>query len=240
MTAKIYYWGDVPNWGDRIALNLVQHFCRRTDVSWSDIGLADAIVTGSILEHVPPGWEGVVAGSGRLVADSPLNLGSAKVLGVRGPLSAKGVRGDYVLGDPGLLADELVTVATRDRDLGILPHWSDTNLAYRSEFQEFNPLVISPFRDPLEVVAEIGRCKKLVTSSLHGMILGDAFGIPVRFEKSPRLLPNEGGMFKLRDYSLSIGTSFEVGVTRLAHRGRVEDRKHELYDMLHALGDLLC
>ncbi len=239
MTAKIYYYGEVPNWGDRLAVELVRYFCRRDDVAWSDIGLADAIVTGSILEQVPPGWKGIICGAGRLVRDSRLNLDQAKVLAVRGPYSAQDVPGDFALGDPGLLADELVTVATRDRQLGILPHWTDTRLAHQGEFQEYNPLVISPFRDPLEVIAEVGRCEKLVTSSLHGLICADAFGIPVRFEKSPRLLPEEGGLFKVNDYSASIGTPLEPGVTRLAHLGLVEDRKHEIYDAVRLLGTLL-
>lgn len=238
MTTKIYYWGEVPNWGDRLSLDLVRHFARPYPC-WTDIELADGIVIGSILEQVPPGWAGVVAGAGRMREGSPLNLSDAHILGLRGPLSAVGVRGDYVLGDPGLLADELVTVVTRDRALGLLPHWSDTELAHRGEFKQYNPLIISPFGNPLDVVAAIGRCQKLVTSSLHGVIVADAFGIPVRFEKSPRLLPIEGGMFKLRDYSASVGMKFEIGVTRVAHRGRVEDRKHELWDMFRTMGAIM-
>lgn len=199
---------------------------------WSPVKAADVIVVGSILEHIPPGWGGTVLGAGRLLEDSKLNLDDARVLAVRGPLSAKGIKGSPALGDPGLLADELVRVETRDITLGIVPHWSDTDLAHRHTFQPYDPVIISPWNDPLWVVQMIGRCKKIVSSSLHGIILADAFGIPRRTEVARRFKddPHEGNLFKFRDYNASVGLDFKVGETQTAKRGAVEDRRSELYD----------
>jgi len=86
---------------------------------------------------------------------------------------------------------------------------------------------ISPSWDPLEVVRQIGSCKRIVTSSLHGMIVADAFGIPRRVEICNKL---DGGTFKFRDYSATIKHDFKFGVMQTPDRFHVEDVKFALYD----------
>lgn len=242
MTANVYFWRDVPNFGDRIGLDLLEHFTG-VPARWAEMEFADVVVTGSVIEQIPSGWTGAVAGAGVLTRECSKNLMQANVLAVRGPLSRERIecnnKSSVVMGDPALLADELVDVTTRDRQLGILPHWTDTRLQYEGVFQPYNPLFISPFDDPKTVVANVGRCQKLVTSSLHGLILADSFGIPRRYEKSPRMLPEEGGQFKFHDYHRSIGLPFEVGVTQQADRNRVEDMKNELFDVLSEMRPFL-
>jgi hypothetical protein len=234
---KTFWWNDIPNYGDQLSPLILGHYSGLSP-EWSPVEQARVIAVGSILEHIPRGWTGHVAGAGRLLEDSDINIGGATVHAVRGPLSAKGIRGDFALGDPALLADEMVTVETRDIELGIVPHWSDTDVIHRHLFQPYGPVVITPWADPLWVVGMIGRCKKIVASSLHGVILADAFGIPRRTEVAGRFRADvrEGDMFKFRDYNASVGVPFRVGETQQASRGVVEDRKHELYDMFRAIG----
>jgi hypothetical protein len=233
-----YWWTGKPNFGDALNPLLLDWFgdVRPRRVPAAD---ADVIVCGSVLEHLPAGWQGIVAGAGKMYEQTDLDsrLAAATVLALRGPLSAKGVPGDYALGDPGLLACELVAVDDVDKvyNLGIVPHWSDTTLEHRHEFKGFSPRIIRPDGDPLEVVAEIGRCRKVVSSSLHGLIVADAFGIPRRTEVAVRL-EKEGGMFKFRDHCAAVGVPFEVGVTQLAPRWIVERRQHEIYDVLASVG----
>lgn len=238
---NVYYWNAVPNFGDRLAVTLVNNFCPPAPWDWSEIQFADVLTTGSILEQVPEDYAGIVAGPGVLVAASRVKLPLAKVLAVRGQHTLDRLecqeKESVVLGDPGLLVDELVNIRTRDRLLGILPHWTDTRLANDGRFQQFDPLIISPFDSPLDVAAQVGRCHKLVTSSLHGIIFADAFGIPRRFERSPRMLPEEGGLFKYHDYHTAIGMEMEIGVTQQADRHRVEDVKHRLYDVFMQIRD---
>src|ERR1700722_901078 len=109
-TVKAYWWRGQPNFGDALAPLLLKRFAGLT-AEWDTVSRASVIVTGSILEHVPPLWDGDIVGAGRLYEDSYLHLhnGRGKVWAVRGPLSAKAVLGsDFAIGDPGLLADELV------------------------------------------------------------------------------------------------------------------------------------
>jgi hypothetical protein len=102
-------------------------------------------------------------------------------------------------------------------------------------------VVISPWQAPLDVVGMIGRCKKLVTSSLHGLVVADAFGIPRRTEMAQRFSYDEfeGGTFKFEDYNASIGLTFTVGELQTANSQTVNDRQDEVHDMFRALDGLL-
>jgi pyruvyltransferase len=232
-----YWWRGRPNFGDLLTPLLFERF---TDVRLTWAPAADAVVvsSGSILEHLPPGWAGVVAGSGKMYEDSVPDLARATVLGLRGPLTALGVLGEYTLGDPGLIADELVYGVEKTHNLGLVPHWSDTGLERRPEFKRYDPLIIRVTDDPLDVIRQIGSCRKIVASSLHGLILADAFGIPRRTETTPQLA-SEGGNLKYRDHAATVGLPFVLGLTQEAPRHIVQERQHELYDMMASAGRLL-
>lgn len=245
-SVKAYWWREIPNFGDAIAPLLLKRFAD-LDVEWAPISHSSIASIGSILEHIPPLWDGYILGSGRLIEGSRLHLVqtttgvSAKILAVRGPLSAKGIPGHFSLGDPGILADELVGLQDKVWDLGILPHWQDKHLADR--FISIIPKnstikVINPQADPLEVIRQIGSCKRIVTSSLHGMIVADAFGIPRRVELC-QAMAKDGGDFKFRDYSASIKMAFNPGVMQEPSRFRIEDLKFNVYDAFRELKRLL-
>lgn len=236
---KAYWWREVPNFGDALAPLLLEHFTD-SKIVWDTISHSSVISVGSILEHVPPLWDGYILGSGKLFEFSRLHLHTqtAKILSIRGPLSARGIRGNFTLGDPGLLANELVGPQEKLWDLGIVPHWQDDQLA-----QKFSRLiqppytvkVIKPGDDPLEVVRQIGACRRIVTSSLHGMIVADAFGgIPRRVEICSRM-EKDGGDFKFRDYSASIKTPFETGKMIEPSRFHVEDVQFAIFDAYQEL-----
>jgi len=236
---KAYWWREVPNFGDALAPLLLERFAG-IKVEWDTISHSSIASIGSILEHIPPLWDGYILGSGKLMEFSRLHLHTktATILSIRGPLSARGIPGNFALGDPGLLANELVGPQEKLWDLGIVPHWQDKELAPR--FQElikspYTTKVIDPSWDPLKVIAWIGSCKRIVTSSLHGMIVADAFQIPRRVEICP-LMERDGGDFKFRDYSASIQTPFETGKMIEASAFRVEDAQFAVYDAYQELG----
>jgi hypothetical protein len=237
---KSYWWNERPNFGDQLAPLLLERFAD-IKVQWDTISHSQIISVGSILEHVPPLWDGHIIGSGKLHEFSRLHLhtNTAKIWALRGPLSARGIKGEFVLGDPGLLADELVRPQEKVFDLGIVPHWQDSILDFdvRNRWcpKPYTYTVINPDRDPLEIISLIGGCRKILTSSLHGMILADAFGIPRRVEFCGELA-RDGGDFKFRDYSESIKCPFEFGKLIEASRFHVEDRQQELFEVHYELG----
>ena len=235
-----YWWRGKPNFGDLLTPLLLSHFSD-LEVIWAPAKDASLLCVGSVLDQIQPEWNGTVLGSGKLKSYSEVDLSNARVLGLRGPMTAhrvKGVRGDFAIGDPGLLANELVPIVEKKHRLGLVPHWSDTTLEKRPEFLRYDPIIIRPSEPPLEVIRKIGECQKIVASSLHGIILADAFGIPRRIEMTERFA-KEGGDFKFRDHCSAISMRFEIGLTQEASRYRVQDRQHEVFDAFEEYGKMV-
>jgi pyruvyltransferase len=242
-TAKAYWWTQIANFGDALAPLLLGRFADLDNVQYAPVGEANIASVGSILEHIPAGWSGYIVGSGILREESKLKFDpqQAKILALRGPLSARGIKGSFAIGDPGLLANELVGIQEKQWDLGIVPHWLDDQLEKR--FRKLVPTkftlkVISPHNHPLKVIREIGACKRIVTSSLHGMIVADSIGgIPRRVEVCEKM-KREGGTFKFHDYSASIKTPLQIGKMTEPNYNQVDDTKNEIYDAYRELGGL--
>lgn len=240
-----YYWKGKKNFGDLLTPLLLNHFCHLPS-QWSTPEEASLLMVGSILEKLPKDWRGVIAGAGLLHESSkPFISAKSKILAVRGPLTCSRIwssdtgcaykKYSGVQADPGLLADELVGEQERIYNLGLIPHWTDTTLEENPIFKKFNPKIIRVGDDPLEVIRQIGQCKKIVSSSLHGIILADAFGIPRRIEIPPMALSNpkrEGGVFKWQDYSASLGMKLQIGVTQEPDRNLIQEKQNELFDVM--------
>ena len=248
-TVGTYWWqGEKPNFGDALSPLLVKHF-GGVDSTWADPMLCGLVSTGSVLDVLPQtGYRGVVAGSGKLFDSTSIDLTQARVLGVRGfltlgdaLLTEKQARDVIAIGDPALLAAELAPVIYHDHDIGIVPHWSDTEL-YDREVAKFKswgaeqPLFIDVTADPLTVIGQIGGCKKIVASSMHGIIVADAFGIPRRAERYPAMDTSKyENPYKFADYSSSIRQYVEFGQLQEAPRIHVERAQYDLFVMFQRL-----
>ena len=71
---------------------------------------------------------------------------------------------------PGLLAPVLVPAVPKTIDVGVIPHWTDTEL-----WQRERGVLIDVCGDPLDVITQIASCHQVVSSALHGIIVADAF-----------------------------------------------------------------
>lgn len=234
---KVYYWRVKRNFGDLLTPLLLKKFTH-LDSEWSEIESSELVCVGSLLDKIPENWKGIIAGSGKLHEKTNLNFPNARILSLRGPLTAKGLKGDFILADPGLLADELVPNQDKVYNLGVIPHWTDITLENDPRFLKFNPKIIRVSDDPLKVIAEIAQCKKIVSSSLHGIILADAFGIPRRIELAPRFLTHvhqEGGVFKWLDYSASINMKLEIGLTQDVDRNLIIEKQNQIFDVFQEI-----
>jgi pyruvyltransferase len=221
------------NFGDELARPVLEQFIG-DELEWARPRDAEIVAIGSILTHLPTDWGGTILGSGVLNSKRKLDLTQARVLALRGALTARRVRtnGDFALGDPGLLAPLLVEPVETKYEVGLLPHWSDRSLEakfYKPTVRVIRPIAI----DPLQVVREIAACESLICSSLHGVIVADAFGIPCRPERFGRMR-HEGGDFKFRDYASALGVRATFGRMREVPRARVEQRQAELLDAFRA------
>jgi pyruvyltransferase len=152
---------------------------------------------GSVLHFARDG--DVVWGSGvNGKVSEPLTARFLDVRAVRGPLTARALasRGirmpSEVFGDPGSLAPALFGVERSPRpsiELTSLPNLHDYRLWAGA------PGLISPRLDYLTVLRTIADSKRIVTSSLHGIVVADALGVEVSLVR-----PTAESMFKYEDY----------------------------------------
>ena len=197
------------NWGDILTPLVIRRFTG--ELPERSRGAGKYLVVGSLLRDVRDG--DTVWGAGML---SPTLLPDpfpkdVTFLAVRGPLSRQALldRGQIVpevYGDPGLLAPYLIPTDEPEvrHDIGLIPHYMDKEpLTY---LEDTPGVHIIDIRAGLEkVVLEVRSCARIVSSTLHGVILGDAYGKPtawLRVDGAERLT---GGDFKFRDYLLSTG-----------------------------------
>lgn len=225
-----YWWRRVPNFGDELNWMISQKMS--VDIDWMPPDQAELVMVGSVLEHLPDNWSGTVCGAGLLRPASRIDLTHARILALRGHLTADRVTGNLdttVLGDPGLLAPRFIPQPIAKYELGVVPHWSDTELRDRFPHAHF----IDVRKPPNEVIAEIARCQRVISSSLHGLIVADAYGIPRQAELFAQA-QHEGGDFKFRDYQSIYGdTDPHFGEMWTAPHDVVEHVQDDLWAAIH-------
>lgn len=192
------------------------------------------VVCGSVLDHLPEKWTGTVCGAGKLT-EKQVDLTRARVLALRGPLTLATVNGGTgaALGDPALLMPDWIKPAKKEYELGVVPHWSDKGL--RDKFPEAHYIDVG--LHPESVIVEISRCERVISSSLHGLIIADAYGIPRQAELFPQAA-QEGGDFKFRDYAANYGESPRFGETWTAPTEQVREIQQGLRRALGTLRSL--
>lgn len=204
-----YY--DVTNFGDQLTPDIMKFFGLRpfhTPV-WR---YADVIGIGSILHNLPDDYKGGILGSGFISEKEGKIFSKARVYLVRGHLTRNLLQlsNDTPVGDPGLLADELyhdaICGVEPKWELGIVPHYIDKNhpclLPLQKEYSDIIR-IIDVERPPRDVVRDIATCHRIMSSSLHGLVIADSLGIPNRrIVLSGKTI---GGDFKFNDYSSCFG-----------------------------------
>lgn len=116
------------------------------------------------------------------------------------------------VGDPGLLFPFLLKEQVKcECEIGVVAHYKDVEAgralvsALRKSGADAHFIDVTQ-PDALGVVREIGSCATILSSSLHGLIVADAFGIPNRHVCFSDLgissdgFSAEAALFKFRDY----------------------------------------
>jgi hypothetical protein len=153
----------------------------------------------------------IVWGSGIMYRNDIIRGGN--FIAVRGPLSQQRLRElgfevPQIIGDPALLLRKLFNYKNIDKkyDYGIIPHYKDYPEVdiYFEKFNDLgNLLLINLYDDPFKIIAQICSCKRIVSSSLHGIIVPHTYSIPAVWCKLSDKL--EGDDCKFEDYFLSVG-----------------------------------
>src|SRR3989304_5693638 len=108
----------------------------------------------------------------------PTNLSGARVLALRGKdtLALAKAENVPVLGDPGILACDLVKQGPRDSGYtAIVPHWQDQE-RMRETYRE--GVFVDVVDDALEALRLISGASRVLSPSPPGVVFADAYGIP--------------------------------------------------------------
>lgn len=199
------YYSAEPNVGDVLNTYMIPKITGRTVHKSYTHKFEHLMAIGSLLEGAGP--RSVIWGSGSINGVGPIRpVTAARICALRGKKSlalmekACGTPLDVPLGDPALLMPLFYDPAVEtDKEIGIVPHHSEKDLS--RDLQKLisdKHLIIDVALDPEAFIRQLKRCKAVISSSLHGLILADAYGIPSKWISiSDRL---DGGDWKFDDY----------------------------------------
>lgn len=166
---------------------------------------------GSIIEGFTD-EQSIIWGSGAIEGKKKLTYKPKKVCAVRGPLTRQylldqGIECPEIYGDPALLMPLIYSPKFEKKfKLGIIPHYSELELPEIKALSDRDDIIVIKMRNYAtwqSVIDQIVSCEAIASSSLHGLIISDAYGVP---NVHVRLSNNvEGGEFKYRDYYGGVG-----------------------------------
>lgn len=208
----LYYWNYLPNFGDQISRPIVEWVTGREVRRVEAKDSPKLVAVGSVLDVATD--RDVVWGSGvhpthyrtpstrrlaRLFAKKPAR---PRVLAVRGPITrdyllSLDVECPPVFGDPAIVLPRFFTPHQAERrEVALVAHYRD-----REEMTASGLPLIDVGQDWRQVVSEIAACGRVITTSLHGIIVAEAYGVQAVWL---RTLSGEG-FVKFADYYLSTG-----------------------------------
>jgi pyruvyltransferase len=202
------YWhiNDV-NWGDAINPALIHYLSGRTARYSDDPFTNKQMVVGSIL-HLADRYT-TVWGAGFIAEGLKTREKPRAIHAVRGPLTRNqlhknGIEAPEVYGDPALLLPFFYNPEVQKRyDVGIVAHYIDKDNPWLRKYcHDPKILLIDVQGDQRSFVQSIKSCNLVISSSLHGVICADAYGVPSLWvEFSGKVV---GGGFKFFDYLQSV------------------------------------
>jgi len=211
------------NWGDLVPYKIIDGLfeCGLNEGDVFNVKNAGkrypVLSTGSIMHFTNK--DCIVWGSGCIdegrVGESP-----KKVYAVRGPLTRnellkRNIECPEVYGDPALLYPKIYNPKIEKKyKWGIIPHYieyeslHDIKTIKNLEQKGFK--VIDICSGSKNFINELLEVENVISSSLHGLIVADAYGIPnARIRISNKLI---GGDFKFKDYYLSVNREIDLGL----------------------------
>jgi pyruvyltransferase len=206
----LIWWTDTPNYGDLLSPWLVGRVAQRP-VTFAPPRHPSYVAVGSVVTRARAG--SIVWGSGSFGSERrSLFKSSAQYRAVRGPLTRSrlldvGIDCPRVYGDPALLVPMYFwPEVEQTHDVGIVIRhsehlWRDVDKDEAVKVIDFGSADIDT------VTREILSCRRIISSSLHGLIIADAYGLPNAWlgtdGKVGGSRPN-GGEFKYIDYFATV------------------------------------
>ena len=206
----LYYWRQekekLYNFGDCMSVKLVERIVggpveiyKRTRLN----NKKKLLAIGSIFSF---GLDGDVAWgtgiNGKLLDRTHYAFDTMDVRAVRGPLTRQFLYEHFqidcpeVYGDPALLTSYFFPEFQRNdrpsQEFIIIPHYSEEYLFPKDQF----PNVVYPTEPWEEIIEKILDSKFVISSTLHGLIVAESWGIPSRMLR----VTDHEPLFKYQDY----------------------------------------
>jgi len=233
------------NWGDDINYHFLREISQRPILIYNRLSLAyrlklkNYLVIGSTIDMLCK-KNTEVWGAGIIDQNKPLRCKPSKVYAVRGPLTRKklleqGVKCPEVYGDPALLIPHYYKPKVKKKYLfGFIPHRSNLDRiddftvdgVRLSKRKDILVIDLSKYDKWTDIVDQICSCENVLSGSLHGLIVAEAYGIPnLWIEYGKSLI---GGHFKFHDFFLSISRDRESPYIIEDNELSIKDIKKEL------------
>lgn len=226
MSIKLY-WHRGPgrndpnrqNFGDYLSPMIVEAVSGKR-VEYAPLPKADMMAIGTILANEPKAkYFGFkrrlhIWGSGCGQPEERFS-GRHHYYAVRGSETLQRIQGntdDVALGDPGLLAEMLINrPASKKYKIGFVPHYVDQfsqlTRAFLDKFPDTH--FIDVYMPPKDVLYAIASCTFVISSSLHGLVIADAFGVPnIRAKLSAGIIDE----LKFIDYYSAFGIAPPIAI----------------------------
>lgn len=211
------------NWGDDINYHLLKYLTKREIVIYFDspfamaLKMANYLCIGSTLNYLST-RETIVWGAGVLDPGLDMREEPAHVTAVRGPLSrdyllSRGISCPEIYGDPALLLPYFYQPALSNPKLPdktcVVPHYADQGSPILDAIRRNHPdlafLNIAHYGKWTSFIDQIRGHSAVLSSSLHALIVAEAYGIPNYWISVSDNVIGRG--FKFLDYFASIGKS---------------------------------
>lgn len=205
------------NFGDELNVYLLEELTGKKVVNINAVCLPfvkNYIVIGSVIENFTR-KNTIIWGGGTIDGSHlPLSNHPQRVCAVRGQLTRqylmdRGIECPPIYGDPALLMPLVYDPdIVKKYRIGIIPHVEDLNSPFIQQLKSNCPddVLIISFRNYGDwhcVIDQIKSCEFIFSSSLHGLILADAYCVPnIWIKLSDNII---GGEYKFRDYFSSVG-----------------------------------
>lgn len=200
----VTWWDNTDNFGDLLSPWLIERMTS-LPTELADKSEPHYVAIGSVLGRATD--QSIVWGTGSFGTESSKRLATnAKYTAVRGPLTRQKLKNAKiacppVYGDPALLAPlYYYPEVPMTHEIGVVVRWSEAE--WKTVPVGDNVKIINLHTSDLEeTLREFLSCKRIVSSSLHGLIIADAYGIPNAWRESET---GRGGVFKYYDYFASV------------------------------------
>lgn len=205
-TVGLVYWRPKggTNFGDELSRTIVELMLARRGMTPFDQVKRHRrmLAIGSVLHQAEN--DTVVWGTGRngAIPDRAHFFDRIDVRAVRGPrtaefLKSRGFNVEPIYGDPALLLPLLTNgrfEQQKKHGATFVPNLNDYEEGV--DFKAGNMTVVDPRGSWNACVQKIVASDLIVASSLHGLVIADAFGIPARYVR----FSEREGLFKYQDY----------------------------------------